>query len=188
MIGEQIERRQDIWVLDSGGRRDDRSRSVESVALMLSVLASGACTPRLSRVLSIVRIVVRLSRDGRVVVVVVGHDPCGEDLLGLLVARIEVHVVLVIVLRRVVHQWGRVGIVQVQEAVILEGLEGRVGRKYRKRDKKKVNKLNIDKDDGERFTGLLVEKIQGMEDYKGMSSDVLGIIYSTEETRNDRVT
>lgn len=83
------------------------------------------------------------------------------------------------------HQWGRVGIVQVQEAVILKGLEG---REYRKRDKKKVNKLNIDKDDGERFTGLLVEKIQGMEDYKGMSSDVLGIIYSTEETRNDRVT
>lgn len=131
---------------------------MESVALM-TVLASGA-TPRLSRVLSIVRIVVRLSWDGRVVVVV-GHDPCGEDLLGLLVARIEVHVVLVIVLRRVVHQWGRVGIVQVQEAVILKGLEG---RKYRKRDKKKVNKLNIDKDDGERFTGLLVEKIQGMED------------------------
>lgn len=157
---------------------------MESVALMLSVLASGACTPRLSRVLSIVRIVVRLSWDGRVVVAV-GHDPCGEDLLGLLVARIEVHVVLVIVLRRVVHQWGRVGIVQVQEAVILKGLER---RKYRKRNKKKVNKLNIDKDDGERFTGLLVEKIQGMEDYKGMSSDVLGIIYSTEETRNDRVT
>lgn len=123
---------------------------MESVALMLSVLAPGA-TPRLSRVLSIVRIVVRLSRDGRVVVVVVGHDPCGEDLLGLLVARIEVHVVLVIVLRRVVHQWGRVGIVQVQEAVILKGLER---REYRKRDKKKVNKLNIDKDDGERFTGL----------------------------------
>lgn len=96
LIGEQIERRQDIWVLDSGRRRDDRSRSVESVALM-TVLASGACTPRLSRVLSIVRIVVRLSWDGRVVVAV-GHDPCGEDLLGLLVARIEVHVVLVIVL------------------------------------------------------------------------------------------
>lgn len=96
LIGEQIERRQDIWVLDSGGRRDDRSRAVESVALM-TVLASGACTPRLSRVLSIVRIVVRLSWDGRVVVVV-GHDPGGEDLLGLLVARIEVHVVLVIIL------------------------------------------------------------------------------------------
>lgn len=128
---------------------------MESVALMLSVLASGASTPRLSRVLSIVRIVVRLSWDGRVVVVVVGHDPCGEDLLGLLVARIEVHVVLVIVLRRVVHQWGRVGIVQVQEAVILKGLEG---REYGKRDKKKVNKLNIDKDDGERFTGLYLSR------------------------------
>lgn len=158
---------------------------MESVALMLSVLASGACTPRLSRVLSIVRIVVRLSRDGRVVVVVVGHDPCGEDLLGLLVARIEVHVVLVIVLRRVVHQWGRVGIVQVQEAVILKGLEG---REYRKRDKKKVNKLNIDKDDGERFTGLYLSRRFRAWRIKGMSSYVLGIIYSTEETRNDRVT
>lgn len=153
---------------------------MESVALMLSVLASGACTPRLSRVLSIVRIVVRLSRDGRVVVVVVGHDPCGEDLLGLLVARIEVHVVLVIVLRRVVHQWGRVGIVQVQEAVILKGLEGR--------NKKKVNKLNIDKDDGERFTGLYLSRRFRAWRIKGMSSYVLGIIYSTEETRNDRVT
>lgn len=157
---------------------------MESVALMLSVLASGARTSRLSRVLSIVRIVVRLSWDGRVVVCV-GHDPCGEDLLGLLVARIEVHVVLVIVLRRVVHQWGRVGIVQVQEAVILKGLEG---REYRKRNKKKVNKLNIDKDDGERFTGLYLSRRFRAWRIKGMSSYVLGIIYSTEETRNDRVT
>lgn len=89
------------------------------IVVLVPVLAS-VTTPGLGCELSVVGIVVRLSRNWRVIR---GYVAGGEDLLWLLVSRVHVQVVFIVVLGSVVHQGSGVGVVQVHKSGILKGLQ-----------------------------------------------------------------